>query len=187
MIFRKFQLLPLLLALLSGTLLLENILLQMKNANLRKQVEVADHSIQASVGDFVPPLRGHVLSGETVNIPFPKTKDTLILVFSRYCAWCDQNWPHWEGILAKQLEANPVLVDLSVGADKKYLDSHHVANLPLIHEIDPALLSPYKLRLTPQTILVSPDQHIRGVWTGELTEKDVDSITALVRSDESTR
>ncbi len=123
------------------------------------------------------------MAGNTVSYPFPDSEDTLVLVFSKTCGWCNQNWPHWQQLLSAGLKINPVLVDLSRSVGPSYLLAHHVETLPLIHELDPAMLEPYKFRFTPQTILVGPGGKVKAVWTGELTVSDLNDIATRANLD----
>lgn len=174
---------PAILVLCCVSLFIVNVALQRTNASLRKRVEAKDAASQASPGDFAPTMRGRSLSGETVSFPIQKGKDTVVFVFSKFCAFCDQNWANWQTLMSLEPKFSPILVDLSMGARSDYLSAHHISSLPFIHEIDPAMIAPYKLSHTPQTILIGDDQKIRGVWTGTLTSRDVAEISDRINND----
>jgi hypothetical protein len=173
----------LLLSVLCALLVIMNVGLQLKNNSLRKQVEFKERALQVSVGDVVPALTGLGLHGQSVSFPVHPGSDELVLVLSRTCAFCDRNWHNWEQLLSRKLPVQPILVDLSMGAREDYLSAHHVTTMPFIHEVNPNMLAPYKLSLTPQTILVGTDSKVRGVWTGELTSGDIEDISRKLVSD----
>jgi hypothetical protein len=155
-----------------------NLALLRKNQALTDSVNTKYEALEASPGSLVPALRGRTLDGTDVSFNWNADRDTILLVFSTTCPFCDDNWPKWLSLL-RRIDRNrvkPILVDLSGSADTKYLPLRLTQGLPLISKVDPSVIVPYKLRLVPQTILIGGDAHVIKVWTGVLEPKEEEDI-----------
>lgn len=159
-------------------LLAANIALIHQNGQLKARLALPPPSLEAAVGAQMPDLRGFDLNGQPVEVRYGKdSRKVLVLVFSPTCAFCDQNWPKWEQVIASLDRAivRPVGVDVTSTANAAFL-AQHLSGLPVFLKVDPQATVNYRFQLTPQTILVDPAGKVEKVWTGVLTDSTVTEL-----------
>ncbi len=76
-----------------------------------------------------------------------------------------------------------VFVDLFSHPNQEYLKAHNLLGSELITKLDPQSRLDYNLRLTPETILISPEGRIERVWMGLLGASQIREIDQIVRTD----
>ncbi|MGH9480738.1 MAG: TlpA family protein disulfide reductase [Terriglobales bacterium] len=131
----------------------------------------------------LPALTGRTLDGLPVSFPYGNDdRSALIFVFDPNCGPCIQNGPKWGTLVAGiAAGARPRVLAVDVGAPPSgsalaALGLSAVANL--VVPSGPSAIA-YRFRLTPQTILVGPDGHVRGEWDGPLSETNIHRIAEL--------
>jgi hypothetical protein len=152
------------------------------NKQLSMDLQEARRSrgLEALPGTLVPPLKGIGLSGEPLDISYNTRQNTLLLIFSPHCGFCEKNWPQWKSLLSSldRSRTQPVLVDLSSTVTTAFLSAHQISTEVLMAHVDPAAYAKYSLRITPQTILINKDGVVSHVWTGLLTNSEQKEILA---------
>jgi len=163
-----------LLALAVGAvLLLTNVALFLQNIELKAKMGGHGDAGFLQPGDSVPMLRGIGMSGEDIAIRYGPTvaEQTLLLVFAPGCSWCARNMGNWEAIVraAEARRFRVVAVSTYNFEVAKYVTQHpFLRRLPVIAEIDARDLLAYKLRSTPQTLVIDRNGVIKKVWLGAL-------------------
>jgi hypothetical protein len=148
------------------------------------QVAVAAEAVlkeatEAPLSGRVPVLLGRASNGAMT--PGPEGTN-LILVYSESCGQCTVNWPQWVKV-REAARANGIHVSfltLSHIDTESYRQTHGIAST--LSSPDPTTLLSYRLRYTPQTILVGPENDVRGVWTGVLADHEVNDIDTAMRA-----
>jgi hypothetical protein len=140
----------------------------------------------------VHPIAATDLEQEVASIDYPdEAKKTILFIMSPTCPVCDENWPHWEHIVERldPNRAKAVVLDISKAKTAKLSELHDLHRLPLFTNISAESILEYRLRATPQTIVVraagrrigrQSAGRIDGVWTGLLSSSNVKEILAAV-------
>lgn len=138
------------------------------------------------VGSRLPALKGVDPHGGTVEVNYGEDhRKTLLLVFSRTCRVCEMNWSAWSSALSavNPSQLRVVYVDLSSKPDSTHLARHRAPADSLVTGPDPATaLIAYNIRLTPQTILITQEGRVLGVWPGLLKGRRMGSLLSALRS-----
>jgi len=171
-------------------LLAANVILASQNAKIRALNSSQRASEHVDVGQLLPGLTGQSLVGEGLSIAYNgHGKGTLILVFDPNCGACLDNAPNWRRLVSA-IDRNRVRI-IAVGLDMDGLlgvgQPPAVLSAVGLDSTERVLIPAgssvfnYRLRLTPQTILVGPGGHVRGEWDGVLAQPDIQRLRALIR------
>lgn len=154
-----------------------NLALVRKNRELRTQLDAKLASLEVKPGTVLPPIQGTDAEGRKLTVAWDGRRDSLLMIFSTMCPFCEENWPNWVSLTQKAdlRRVNTVLVDLFGNATEGFLQVHGVSKLPLVH-VDPAFVVSYNVRFVPETVLVGPDGRVIQVWAGVLQRADEDDI-----------
>jgi hypothetical protein len=152
-------------------------------ASLNKAYEANQH---LNLGDAVPTLSGTSVLGGAAEVAY-KVGDpkTLLLVFAPSCIQCALNWPAWRKILQN---ADPSRVRvIGVTLESEGLASEYLAQVGINKAemvVLPAIKSfiSYRLRFTPQTILIDSGGKVEGIWSGSLNPQQISEIEHTVLS-----
>jgi peroxiredoxin len=134
-----------------------------------------------AVGAEVPAFGGHGLDKEEHRFTFsPGSAPLLLMVYSPACEYCERNVDNWRRVLAA---ADPrrlriVEVDMSSSGQPPLLLSEKAT---IIAKPDPSSARAYSLWLTPQTVLVDGSGRVRGIWTGVMTNREVQTLIDMIR------
>jgi hypothetical protein len=71
-------------------------------------------------------------------------------------------------------------MDLANLTHADFFSAHKMQALTVMTDIDPKTVLSYRLRLTPQTILLSPTGVVKGSWIGVLDEKAIAMLSQPV-------
>lgn len=127
--------------------------------------------VELEPGQALTPLDGLDADGNRASFSYDgEPRKTLLLSFAPECGPCEENMPVWEA-LVKGLDARSfrvVAVSLVPTGVKEYVGRHDLGAVPVIANVDSEDRAAYKLRTTPQTILIGPDGKVEKVWTGLL-------------------
>lgn len=164
-------------------LLALNIALVRQNRQLKAQLSGPAPGMEATSGAPVPDLRGFDVSGQPLTVAYGQdSRPVLVFVFSPTCAFCEQNWPKWYGIIAAmdREAVRPVAVDVTSTATQDFLVQHQLAGMPVLLKVDPAIVVGYRFQLTPQTILIDRSGKVEKVWSGVLSDSSLAEIKRKV-------
>lgn len=165
---------PILLAGLVLVLVIVDMALLRQNRRLRASLNAHISPTQLRAGVTVPALRGTDISGVERDIEFgPSRKQTILLAFRPNCPFCKINWPRWNSILQRvdRSEFRVVFVSLSGPVTSDFATRHAILRYPVFVYLDPADVITYGLRVTPETVLISPLGQVEGVWPGLLADR----------------
>jgi len=141
--------------------------LTVANDKIRDEMEVLEQ------GEQLPPLRGSGPNGEALNVEYTdQTRSTVVLVFTRTCPYCLQNWTSWSRLLSRMnpTAARVVAIDLSATADPNYYRLRGLIDIPLFSSVDYRAGRAYKLNRVPTTLLLDGKGMLTGAWSGPLDE-----------------
>lgn len=166
-----------------GTLfLLANIFLIKQNLELKAMIletsgppsgtfSPAGRPVELEVGQTLTALNGVDINGQRTSVAYNQDlRKVVFLSFAPGCGACDENMPNWE-TLAKELDSKSyrvVAVSLVPTGVKEYLSHYNLGEIPVLASVDSQDRVSYRLRFTPQTILVGPDGKVEKVWTGAI-------------------
>lgn len=145
------------------------------NRSLTSQIVNLHRSIALPAGARVPPVVGTDVQGRDYSLDTEsEMMPVLLLVFSPTCPACDQNWPHWDSLVATQEELGGkiVAVDITGRVRADYIDVHGLRRHTVLTTVTSETAMSYRFRFTPQTLVLHHGQLMEG-WTGVLRDEDV--------------
>jgi hypothetical protein len=186
-----------------------------QNARLRSLNRELLASQHVAVGQLLPPLSGLSPAGARVRIGWGRGPVAL-LVFEPGCAACAENAPMWRRLVAatghKGLRLIAIelgtsgglapLPDPTSGASRGAFALRTTERFPgraaalaraglggvsTVLLPSGATVFEYRLRLTPQTILLGHDGRVRGEWNGVLTASEERAAQTIAEHLASTR
>ncbi|HWB87324.1 MAG TPA: TlpA disulfide reductase family protein [Bryobacteraceae bacterium] len=119
------------------------------------------------VGTRVPALSVRDLSGKPTLIEYQQQKTpTLLYAFSPSCSWCKRNTAALHD-LSRLIGSRYRLVGLALSSAglEGYLAEHPI-DFPVYTGVPASAIDAYRLRSTPETIVISADGVVLRVWTG---------------------
>jgi peroxiredoxin len=126
-------------------------------------------------GIEAPPLAVKTLDGNETELR-AGAQPLILYFFSESCHWCERNAGHVRS-LESQARGRYRLAGVSLTEkDVRGYAVRHGFTFPVYAASNPAALEPYKIRGTPQTVVISPDGRIVASWTGAYTGKTRESI-----------
>lgn len=158
-------------ALLAAFLVGTELLLMRENRALAAQVSLLRKTFELEAGMPLRPLSGYGLHGRRKVLFYEGGRDTLLLVFSPECSPCDANWPNWRTALrAAGGNVRAVFVDpTTIRPSRAFVRGRGLSADSVFARVDAQSVLEYRLRFTPQTILVSPEGRVLWIWTGVLS------------------
>jgi peroxiredoxin len=150
-------------------------------ANPRQYFQPLEH------GDIVPPLTAEDLDGNAVSLDYsPAAPHTLLLWFSTTCSSCEENLHFWNDLYRSFHSSKIRIVGVSADnpAESRTVVADFGLEFPVICISDGSLVEAYKANTLPQTVMISPQGVIQGVWPGPLLQEQRESvINALAQAD----
>jgi len=157
-------------------LVLSNVFLARRLAELRGLDDLLNISNKLEPGGVVPPLIGYDLAGKKVTYTYGEdSRDTILLIMSPACHACDENWPKWKQLIQSLDTQSTRLVIANIASSPvtpDYIARHQIDGIPLMAEVSAESMQAYRLAYTPQTILVGHDGRVRKVHTGALNDEN---------------
>jgi hypothetical protein len=159
-------------------LVITNIVLQRHNQDLRAALSNLEDAKGPPVGSQMTWIPGLDLNDQPILIDNAgRDAPRRILVFSTACDFTPKNWPYWRRLLAASPAENVIFVSTTGDVTAAYLKAHSANPQSLVLKIDGLARLQYDLRVTPTTVLLSPDGKVAGVWVGVLNEKRLTQIS----------
>jgi hypothetical protein len=165
-------------------LLLSNIILLRANHKMAAAYNDLSSQMLLPAGYHVPTLKGKFLDGRDAALTYGVDRRyTILLVYSPACQICEDNWDNWDEIINRgDASIQIAAIDLSNMTRPDYISAHNMGRMPIIQHLDPASMLDYRLRRTPETIVIDPSGAVVGSWIGALDKKVVSEIIAAPRS-----
>lgn len=118
-------------------------------------------------GDLLPGFSAVNLNGKAEDITYSSDpRPTVIYAFSPSCKWCARNYDNLQHLI-KEKSANYrfVAVSLSDEGLNNYVATHQLA-IPIYTGLSEDVEKKYRLGVTPDTIVISPQGRVLGNWLG---------------------
>ncbi len=161
-------------------LLVSNGIMFLGNRRLVDTITDIHSQIDLPLGAKMPALHGKTLDNADVAIGFGDRdkRGTLLLIYSPACPVCEENWPNWTRLISNKFSSNfrIIAIDLANITRADYIDAHNMRRLMILRNMDPQTILAYRLRMTPDTILLNHSGVVKGSWTGVLSTDAVDKI-----------
>ena len=146
-------------------------------------------NLHLNVGAKVPPLSGSAADGTPTIVTYGAGQPrTLLLVYARSCPECALNWLSWQKLLNQidPTRARAIAVSMDgTGLSKQYIEQVGMTKAEAVLLPDLQSIVLYRLRYTPQTILIGSDSKVEGIWSGVLNPHQLGDITRQALSPES--
>ena len=110
----------------------------------------------------------------------PATR-TLLFIFSPQCSVCEKTWPQWSTLREKiaPLAVRTIFIDQSGTASTDYLQRFRLESRDVLTYLPSRTAALLQVGATPRIIMMHPNGTVERVWTGALTQTELDE---LVRS-----
>jgi len=122
------------------------------------------------IGQLLPSMNANELDGGHATLAWgDESKDTVLYVFRPDCIRCKRNLQNLRTVVADQ-GANYKFVGVSLTNEglKEYLQT---TPLPFsVVSVGSDTAKAFKLGVTPETVVISPDGKIRKVWQGAFAD-----------------
>jgi hypothetical protein len=168
---------------LAGILVTLNIKLTRQNDQLKRQLTTGIRDMgrlynSPAVGTELPMLEGHNQEGRVIGIDLAHSEQKMcILLFDPECKTCEENWKYWSKLTSRNGISNRLVpISTTQSVPKEYMMTHWHSSRPYLIGLDPAIQDKFKLRATPQTIVVVSGK-VDKTWYGLLSDSDVDEIS----------
>lgn len=151
-----------------------NFALIRQNRHLKAEL-AAPPALLPKIGTRIDQLAGVALDGSQARVLFDgQARRTLLFVFSTRCAVCNLNWPQWQAITRSVPSQNFRLVYANIQSPitQDYERQYGIEHATVFAELDPRYESGLNLRLTPLTILLTPNGTVTRVWPGLLSQQE---------------
>jgi hypothetical protein len=139
--------------------------------------------VEAPVGRQIADFRAVDHGGVPRSITFSDSPDTrtLLFIFSPQCSVCEKTWPQWSTLREKlaALAVRTIFIDQSGTASTDYLQRFRLESRDVLTYLPSRTAALLQVGATPQIIMMHPSGTVEGVWTGALTQTELDE---LVRS-----
>ena len=138
---------------------------------------------EVPVGKVVADINGVDMADKPVSLTLSQRKATVLMIYSPTCPFCRRNWPTWTTLIDKQ-QNNPdvdiAVIDMTATATPEFITREHVGRAHIIHKLDPRDAIALNLNFVPQTIVIGSDSRVKGVWTGVLSQENIQQIARLL-------
>lgn len=162
-------------------LLIVNVLLQRQNHELVSKIDNLEAGEGPLVGSRFDRMTGADLDDSLVTLDFAQEKsNSLFLVVSQSCEYCDKNWTFWLKLLRQRPDAHVVIADAAGDLSASYFRKVGADMPRQFIRLSPAARAQYGLRVTPTTVVLGERGRVLGVWLGVLSEKKVSEIERLL-------
>jgi peroxiredoxin len=167
-----------------------NVALVKQNRTLAGLNKAYEANLHLSVGVMVPQLSGSAFDGTSTVVKYDRSQlKTLLLIYAPSCSYCRLNWVSWRELLNQIDPARVRAVAVSVegaGLSQQFLEQVGLTKAATVLLPDFHSLVSYRLRYTPQTILISPDGKVEGIWSGVLSSQQAMEISRAALAPEQT-
>jgi len=150
-------------------LMVTNIQLHRRNAELNRQIDNLEASDAPVLGSHISVLAGTNLDGKAITLDLShRNSSTLLFILSPSCAHCARTLPTWKAMMDVIGADHVVIGDLSGSLNRSYLKGAKMDSISnILHlNVEEGLL--HGLRATPTPILLSKDGTVNLAWAGEM-------------------
>lgn len=144
-----------------------NVLLayRVENLTYSRSARVADY--QLKIDAIVPSITAKRLGGHQEMVSYESSdRPTVLYIFTPSCPWCARNLDNFKTLVDKEGgQYRFIGISLSEEGLADYVTKNGY-NFPVYFGLSPETLKTYKLRSTPQTIVISPEAKVLRDWTG---------------------
>lgn len=137
---------------------------------LRAPVRGERGSAALSPGVALPALRGRHLNGSEALIDFRTAQvPTLIYVLSPHCVWCLRNQANVAALFERvRGRFRIVCISLAAGGLAEYIRDNNLdlGQVEVVFDVPKTLVKAYRLRATPETLVISTDSKLVKLWRG---------------------
>jgi len=151
------------------------------NDELRKQ---ASKTMNAEVGDGVPPFEAVDLRGEKITVNYDGLRKRLLFIVSVECPTCTGQIATWNEITpyAKSQGYLVNLVSINSADETSRIFADKQQDFAVLTAVSQNLLRTYRVESFPQVMLISEHGVVTWVHIGVLKPEDVQSLRATMAS-----
>jgi peroxiredoxin len=167
----------------------EIIYLIKQNRDLRSAIDGQRRNVEMlAESDVVPPFSAKDINGNAVSITYaPEAPYTMLFWMSPDCSVCKENMAFWSRLHREYGGDNIRYIGFCAAETaeaRAYVEEQGLV-FPVICPGEPEIVDSYKGDILPQTVLISPEGAIVGVWPGSLEGVREDQILAVVQQVQS--
>jgi peroxiredoxin len=136
-----------------------------------------------SKDETVPPFTAQDINGNELSVSYSGMEPfTMLIWFGPTCSSCENNIPFWKRIYGEFHSERLRFLGMFIGnpSSGRELATTHDLEFPIICATQRSIVDLYKGHILPQTMLITPEGAIEGVWPGILNElSEIEIIEAL--------
>jgi peroxiredoxin len=131
------------------------------------------------INDPAPVFSTRDLDGKTVDLAAFKGSPVVLRFWAVDCKYCRADTPIFNRYFDKYRDRGLKVVYINSTADEKTV-REFVADLeigfPVVLDVTGAISASYNVKITPQTIIISPDQKIMAAILGGVSEPELQGL-----------
>ncbi len=180
----RFEKVNIILIIIIAVMSLEIVYLMYQNQKLKAIIEDPKRLFKTlSEDDVVPSFNGFDVYDNEIAVRYgPDAPHTLLCWFSPGCSSCLDNLAFWNDLFERFSSENIRFIGMCAGHpdETREFVAEHGIGFPVLCADDPFFVDTYKGNVLPQTVLLSPNGTIVGVWPGALKKDREKTITDLL-------
>jgi peroxiredoxin len=144
-----------------------NVMLALKIRELTGMQNALRAGRELEIGTEVPPITATRLDGRSETITYADSpRPTVLYVFTPQCVWCARNLENIRTLIdRKGGDYRFIGISLSKEGLEKYVADYQLT-FPIYTDIPKEAGEAYKMGVTPQTVVISPQGKVLQNWPG---------------------
>ena len=153
---------------------LEIVFLMYQNRKLKAVIDDPKQYFKTlAKDDTVPAIAAYDLDGNDVSLRYSaEAPHSVLFWFAPTCPSCEDNIEFWKQVYVEQKSDRLRFLGMCAGQpdEAAAFVADHEIEFPVMSVTDPYIMEAYQGNMLPQTVLISPEGTILGVWPGALDE-----------------
>lgn len=137
-----------------------------------------------TMNDAVPSITAFDIEGNDVSLRYaPDAPASVLFWFAPTCPSCEDNIEFWKDVYASSRSERLRFLGMCAGRPDEVsaFVAEHGIDFPVMCVTDQYIMEAYKGNVLPQTVLISPEGAILGVWPGALDEAGREQVMARLK------
>jgi peroxiredoxin len=130
------------------------------------------------MGSPVPAFLSFTSGGTVHRKTFDANVPTILYYFSPSCSWCERNWANVQALAAASQGRYRWVGVSTVPVDRTFLQSRGL-DFEVVSGVADDVLNAFRFSVTPQTLVVSPDNRVVRSWTGAYRGQLADHVQSF--------
>ncbi|HUV35781.1 MAG TPA: redoxin domain-containing protein [Patescibacteria group bacterium] len=138
-----------------------------------------------SKNEVVPSFSAQDIEGNDVEVNYaPDEPYTMLFWFGSTCSSCEDNIGYWKRLYGEYRSERLRFLGIFIGnpgSARRYVSARQI-EFPVLCATHRYLVDVYRGHVLPQTMLVTPQGVVDGIWPGILRENEETAIIELIEN-----